>query len=271
MTTAHGEPTDRMPTGRFEWERIVRRAMLPEPVKYLAFVLATYADPDGSRVRPGLPVLAAVTGKAVRTVRRLLAELVDHGLIELVSRGGGRGHNGRASVYRLTLPTDLLDRVELLPPSERVIQTAATQMATQSPETPATQMAAHCGQTPVDNSETVATLVAAQSVAAEPIEWPLGDSFGRLSGQSGPIERPCRETLYHPHTPTTKEDHPGSSDPAHPQTARTDRSQEDHGEPVEETAAEPPARCAHNLAIRVRDDGQPGCAFCRRDAARSPT
>src|SRR5437879_1725471 len=42
------------PCGRFEWERILRRAVMPLRVKFLAFVLASYADADGSNVRPGV-------------------------------------------------------------------------------------------------------------------------------------------------------------------------------------------------------------------------
>lgn len=268
MTTAHDEPSDRVPTGRFEWERLVRRAVLPEPVKFTAFVLGSYADPDGSRVRPGSEVLAAVTGKGLRTVRRLVGDLVALGFLELVSRGGGRGRGGRASVYRLTLPIDLLERIELLPPGERPLNPPAVQVASESDESAATQVAGDCGQSPVDNSEPEAIQAAGQSVAAEPIDRPLGDSSEQLTGQTEPIDRPRRGTDYHPTTtPTTKEDHPSSSDPAHPQAARTGTSQNDHDDGGGSRAA--PDRCEHNLIRRNRRDGQPACALCRRATQES--
>lgn len=274
MTAALPAPpqTKLVPTGRFEWERIVRRAILPEPVKYLAFVLGSYADPNGSRVRPGNEVLAAVTGKGIRTVRRLLADLIDLGLIELVARGGGRGRVGRASVYQLTLPTDLLDRVELLSPGDRSSNPPAIQVAGESTDPAATQVAPQCGQSPVDNSETEATQMAAQSVEPEPIEGPLGDSSERLRGQTGPIEGPRREPMYHPPTPATKDDHPTNPDPAQPPTARETEPPEDHPESSETTSpAAPPERCPHNLVRRQRSDGKPACVFCRRDGTQGST
>lgn len=265
-------PPTLMPTGRFEWERIVRRAILPEPVKFMAFVLGSYADPDGSRVRPGNEVLAAVTGKGVRTVRRLLADLLELGLIELVTRGGGRGRVGHASVYRLTLPTDLLDRIELLLPGDRSPNPPAIQVAGESTDPAATQMAPQCGQSPVDNSDPEDTQMAAQSVAPEPIEGPLGDSSERLRGQTRSIEGPRREPMYHPPTPATKDDHPTNPDPAQPPTARETEPPEDHPESNETTTAAPePERCPHRLVRRNRPDGKPACALCRRDAPRGPT
>lgn len=264
-------PPALMPTGRFEWERIVRRIVMPEPVKLMAFVLGSYADPDGSRVRPSQEALAAVTGKGMRSVRRLIGVLVDLGLIEQVARGGGRGRGGRASLYQLTLPTDLLDRVELLSPGERSRNPPAIQMAGESTETPAIQMAAQCRQSPVDNSEPEATHTAGQSVEPEPIDRPPGDSSERLTGQTGSIDRPCRGTDYHPHTPTTKDDHPTHPDPAQPQTAPTDRAPDDlaDGETSEPRTASP--RCEHGLVRRRRGDGQPTCALCRRESTREPT
>lgn len=105
---------------RFEWERIVRRLVAPKHVKFLALVLATYADTNGTRVRPGNKRLAAVTGDEARNVRRILQVIRDElGLLEQVSRGGGRGRSEVAAVYRLTIPVDLLERATLLDPDER--------------------------------------------------------------------------------------------------------------------------------------------------------
>jgi hypothetical protein len=160
-----------VPTGRFEWERLVRRMTLPRPQKFLAFVLATYADPDGTRVRPGVEVLADVTCQSEKNVRRHLAELRGLQLIELVSRGGGRGGAGRTSEYRLTIPTDLLDRLVMLDPGERCNPTVSpdTEVSGQSglsrvdgpvdnPESPDTQMTAQFGRvTPIDRTSNTVT------------------------------------------------------------------------------------------------------------------
>jgi hypothetical protein len=101
------------PAGRFEWERVVRRCLLPKDTKLVAFTCATYADPDGSRVRPGVPRLAAVAGMGQSTLRRHLQALAEIGLLERVSHGGGHGRE-RGARWRLTVPSDLLDRVQLL-------------------------------------------------------------------------------------------------------------------------------------------------------------
>lgn len=270
-------PAERRPTGRFEWERLVRRAVIPWRIKGFALLLSTYADPDGSRVRPGQDALAAITERSDRTVRRMLDELDDLGLIELVMRGGGRGHSKRTTVYRLTIPADLLDRFELLSPAERPYRSPDTQVSGQSgqdhghvTEPPDTQVSGHCGQLPVDNSETPDTQVSAQSDEHAPIDRTLGDTFARLTGHSEPIDRtPGCPTTTHYQPPT--EDHPTDPDPAQPQTARDDTgSQKDHDDEDEPAAAEPPPKCPHNLPRRRRPDGQPGCAFCRRDATKGP-
>jgi len=166
------------PIGRYEWERLVRRARLPKPVKLLALVLATYADPDGSRVRPGLPVLASVTGDSERNVGRLLRVLVDElGLLGQVARGGGRGGKGRASVYRLTIPVDLLDRLEMLSPDD----SPDIQMSSQSDESPVGN--------PVDNSVSPDTWMSSESASDNDFHQTSDATFGRLTGHSDPIDR----------------------------------------------------------------------------------
>lgn len=103
------------PLDRFEWERIIRRLEIPGSVKYLALMLATYADPDGSRVHPGVERLALVMGVTDRTVKRSLSSLRDFGLLEKV-RHGNR-HAGLADEYRLTIPVGLPE-LSMLDPDE---------------------------------------------------------------------------------------------------------------------------------------------------------
>lgn len=199
------------PIGRYEWERLVRRARLPKPLKLLALVLATYADPDGSRVRPGLPVLASVTGDSERNVRRLLATLVDElGLLRQVARGGGRGGKGRASVYRLTIPADLLDRLELLSPDD----SPDIQVSSQTDES--------LVDNPVDNSVSPDTWMSSESGVENDFHRTSDATFRGLTGHSDPIDRTsgCPPTT-HIHQPL--QDQPVDPDPAQLLTARERR------------------------------------------------
>ncbi|BCW62466.1 helix-turn-helix domain-containing protein [Arthrobacter sp. StoSoilB22] len=113
----------REPIGRFEWERILRRIQVSSPsVKLVGFTMATYADADGCRVRPGQSRLAAVLGTSISTVRRGQSELEELGMLDMVAKGRsyGRGHQGSfASEYRLTVPSDLLESVPMLDPDEQ--------------------------------------------------------------------------------------------------------------------------------------------------------
>jgi hypothetical protein len=113
----------REPIGRFEWERILRRIQVSAPsVKLVGFTMATYADATGGRVRPGQARLAAVMGTSISTVRRGQSELEDIGMLDMMTKGRsyGRGHAGAfASEYRLTVPSDLLERVPMLDPDEQ--------------------------------------------------------------------------------------------------------------------------------------------------------
>lgn len=105
------------PVERFEWERIVRRVSMPPTTMLVALTLATYADIDGTRVRPGSDRLARVTGTSLATVRRALSWLRNHGLIEQMKQGNRWAK--QANEYQLSIPTNLLE-MNLLPPYEHV-------------------------------------------------------------------------------------------------------------------------------------------------------
>lgn len=116
--------------GRFEWERIIRRCKLPTTTKAVALMFATYANGDGSSIRPGETRLALALGVQPRNVRRHLAELRRLGLIKRVKRGHGegRGYIGKAfaDAYKLTMPDDLMDRVEIIPDPQLERETTGT-------------------------------------------------------------------------------------------------------------------------------------------------
>jgi hypothetical protein len=113
----------REPIGRFEWEQVMRRVVVSKPsVKLVALTMATYASTrTGGQVRPGVSRLVAVTGTSRNVVLRALAELKELGMIDQLTRGGnlGRASKGMASIYQLTLPSDLLEGVALLTPEEQ--------------------------------------------------------------------------------------------------------------------------------------------------------
>lgn len=106
------------PAGRFEWERIVRRARIDPTEKYIALLMSTYADPDGTRVRPGTEKLSRVSGKSTRTVIRAITALRDRGLLERTKERQPNGRAGGHDEYRLTFPGDLTESTEMLNPDE---------------------------------------------------------------------------------------------------------------------------------------------------------
>jgi hypothetical protein len=127
------------PAGRHEWEQILGRlrvsgvlgssgrtgkngrstkgAVSAIAFKAIAARFAFYGDGDGTRIWPGDAVVAVdleTTIDRVRTVRRAL---IQWGLLELVrARRGERGEE-----YRLTLPSDLLDLLEVLTPAQHKV------------------------------------------------------------------------------------------------------------------------------------------------------
>lgn len=102
----------------YRWRDVIRRARLGPSTKLVACVLADYANPDGTRIWPGNDRLVAVTELGEKTVRRSLEKLRDLGLIERVRKGSKLGRKALADEYRLTIPADLRERVEMLAPSE---------------------------------------------------------------------------------------------------------------------------------------------------------
>jgi DNA-binding transcriptional ArsR family regulator len=117
---------------RYEWERVLRRVRLGSPTKAVALALATYADRDGSSVRPGVARLSAVTELSERSVRNALTRLRDLGLIERTREGSRNGRRALTDEHRLAIPVDLLERVELLDPDESPAPPAGDRAARQT-------------------------------------------------------------------------------------------------------------------------------------------
>lgn len=276
MTQTLDRPRDAvlMPIGRYEWERLVRRIVMPQGHKLVALLLATWADPDGSRVRPGTELVAASIGRSERTAAAVIRSLCrDWGLLEQVERGGGRGGSGKTARYRLTIPTDLLDRHVLLDPNGRP-DSPATQASGHSEDSQEPQASGQSPDLPVDNSDSPEVQASTQSNGHRPIDRQNGavpqrltGSFQRLTGSSA---LPTTTHLTnHPKRPTS------SGLPTQPQQ---------RDEPVDNPERSPPGltldellplarqpkpppepKCTpHGLAAGNRSDGRPRCPLCRR-------
>ena len=107
--------------GRYEWERVFRRCLLPGPTKAVGRALAEFADADGSNITAGVRTVALSAGYSERATRDALDELRTLGLIQRVRRGSNFGRGAVSDAHRLTIPVDLLERddVDLLPPDTR--------------------------------------------------------------------------------------------------------------------------------------------------------
>lgn len=92
------------PAGRFDWERAVRRSQLPKLRKLVALTLATYADLDGTNVRPGLVELAEACSMPYSTVKAHVSALRAGGWLDRTVRGSSLGRRAIADEHHLTVP-----------------------------------------------------------------------------------------------------------------------------------------------------------------------
>lgn len=83
-----------------------------QKVMAVARVLATYADADGSRVFPSVARVAVDACIDYTTAKRAMSVLRRYGLIRFVR------HRGFVDEYQLAVPEDLMERVQLLSPTE---------------------------------------------------------------------------------------------------------------------------------------------------------
>ncbi|WP_459682124.1 hypothetical protein [Rhodococcus sp. no. 34] len=144
---------------RFEWRKlVVRDPHLTDATRRVLLEFESYADPDGTNVRPGILTIATslrtLSGThqhvSERTVRSALADGIARGYIVLTAKAPrGRG-NKLVDVYRLTLPGESQEpeltckcAEELRARKERAAKILATQTAANTDEILATQTAAN--------------------------------------------------------------------------------------------------------------------------------
>jgi hypothetical protein len=265
--------------GRFEWEQIINRARFSGFIqgngkgtrggvsgaafKAVALVWATHADPDGTNIWPGdatVAVEAEVGLKVAQAVKRAMVEI---GLTEKVRSRSRRQHRG--DEYRLTLPTDLLDRVEVLTPAALKVAAITEYEKRRGKRGGSTgPLTGPVGEQfvgdPVDPPH------------AEPAETCGGsdgttdDGCGGSDGTSvgGPLDRDTTQdrASYGP-TPSGDEARTALTGPRAPEAEEPDSVDE-----VEERSPRPRGCPSHGRAFAAgtRPDGQPACPLCRRGA-----
>lgn len=94
-----------VPTHKGDWVDLVLRMNIPTQRKAVAFALAKFANPDGTKVFPGQEKVADMACLHETNARKHIKALVAAGMLTVVRRGGGRG--GATNSYRLSRPLDI--------------------------------------------------------------------------------------------------------------------------------------------------------------------
>jgi hypothetical protein len=241
------EWTDILARIRFGTVTVAGKTYSAARIKLVAHRLANYADTDGTRIHPGIARLAVDLEIEYRTVRDTLALLRRLGLLQLVRPAAGRG---RADEYRLTLPTDLLDRddLDVWTPTHHAQQTQKIRDSHRG--TPRTRPASHCTRGPQATAPTLtATDTPSPQDPAPTPEPPIGAASTRTTKTGS--ARSSRTVTQGPQAPTTYQDH---------NTTPTDQPTAKVCGPVTLPRA---TRCVHGLTADRRTDGRPACALCR--------
>ncbi|MGW3888909.1 hypothetical protein ACWD69_09480 [Micromonospora chokoriensis] len=275
--------TDRelRPVGRFEWEQIINRARLAGLItgngrgtrggvsgaafKAVAHVWATHADPDGASIYPGDATVAVEAEVGLKVAQAVKRKMIEIGLTEKVRSRARRQHRG--DEYRLTLPTDLLDRVEVLTPA------AVKALAVAEYEKQRGKRGGSSGplMEPVGNDAVGVPVDPPRDVPAEirggsdgPTKSVRGGSDGPSVG--GPPDRDTNQDLPS-NRPTPPDDEI--------RTALTGPRATAPQEPISDVGEKPATArgCrVHGRAFApgTRPDGQPACPLCRRTPAPEP-
>lgn len=243
----------------YQWERIVMAARLGPSTKLVAFALRTHADPDGTRVKPGLARLAVLTELSYATVKRARRELMRAGLLELYRRGNRR--RGQGDEYRLILAEDVLERVEWLSPSQ--IEDAADAITEARAEAETARRAKK------DQGSQDAPEPADQGSPPTPEKPDQGSGNAPETGDQGPPVSPEKPDQGSPEIPNTairahRQPVLGlTSDPLPTQVTKPQQRPAPDHLPAQPPTAHGPEKCGHGFRIRFRADGSSACACCR--------
>lgn len=140
-----------VPATKGEWVDLVLRMDVPAQRKAVAFALAKFANPDGTKVFPGQEKVADMARLHETNTRKHIKALVAAGMLIVVKRGGGRG--GATNSYRLSRPLDITTLPLWLDPDmNRVEDERADSEEHQAPALG--ESVDNSGADPVDNPET---------------------------------------------------------------------------------------------------------------------
>jgi hypothetical protein len=277
-------PAERMPATVREWTDILARIrfgtvkiagknITGARIKAVAGRMASYADGNGTRVRPGIARIAVDMEMDYGTARRAITCLRNLGLLDLVRAGGRRG----ADEFRLTLPVDLLERddLEVWSPSRHRLEVERVSGAnrglpdgpsgpsggrSQVPEGPANEPESQVPEAPVNepsNRETLVPQGPVNGVSGPPITGATGTPKTAITGATGTRSLVPQAPATHQDLDTRTTHHSGEDVSA---TVTTP------GAPGPATNPESPPRpprCDHGLPGGLRGDGKPSCALCR--------
>jgi hypothetical protein len=254
------EWTDILARIRFGKVKVAGKTLTGATIKGVAARLASYADGDGTRVRPGVARLAVDIEVDYQTARRAVSLLRNLGLLALVRSGGRRG----ADEFRLTLPTDLLDRDDLIvwSPTQQRAEIDRAQLAyRKTSDTPRRGPGGGQSLVPEGPHKEVASLVPQGPVegpAPDPITGPSGTTYSPLTGPSGTASLVPQGRTTHQDLDTTTTHHPD-------QDLRTAVTHSRANGPANnpESSSVKSKRCPHGLKPTRRPDGRPTCALCR--------
>lgn len=240
----------------WNWMHVVRRARLGRTVKGLAAVLASYADPNGTRVFPGVARFAVEAEVEYKTAQEALSRLRRVGLIELVRRAGRRGQHDE---YRLILHADLLERVEVLSPVQVEVAAAKVRRPRgNKPRAPERQPAAR-GDVDVDDGP--------EAVSRQP-----GSVDDRVEEEVRPVVTSAHGTPISTATSARATRHVSPSDGAPPiDPATTVTPGITNPSVVDQQAhvatARASRRCPHGNSPRRRRNGAPRCPACEQEVS----
>lgn len=236
--------TEQGSTGRFEWERAVRRApTLPWHVKSFLLLLGTYMDKDGTNCRPSSAELESVMVRSRQRIFELLAIVEAEGWMRFEPRPG-------KPTLRVPLIPAAAAVVEDNPSDTSDYSEQGTSDGSYGSEAPEVVHTRQTGLThPSDPSDApvrpvlhdqVRTKSGPQENGAAPAPDPRRTGRAALARTD---DRPAADVL--PDTPT------GPDQETHvPRRGRNGR-----------------AKCEpHGLAAGRGGDGLPRCQLCRREA-----
>lgn len=271
------------PASRFEWEQIIRRARLDgliggsgklgkdgrptrgaiagKTFKAAALTWASYGNPDGSSIHPGDATWAVESEVGLKDIKAIKAFLIEVGLTERIKAGSRRLR--QPDIYRLTLPSDLLERVHVLSP-------AALKLA--AIETYEKQRGKRGGSTgplkdPVGTPDVEGPPDPPQDDPLEIVGGPEDPRNDVVGGPEDQLWGVRRTAIPNQDRATNRPDQPT----ADVRTAVTGP----RATPPEEALSPPTntptsrTRCGHGLSAGRRPDGRPVCALCRVEQDRA--